>query len=222
MCIQSRTPEQSCCTISAMKLTVLLFALVLSANAQSAGDKPAETRVFTVNINGVDPKLHADVLQLMELSATREKFEAQKKTFVEEGRKKLVEKCPKCSPEFGNEWAKRMLAGMKTEEFMNVYVSAYEKHLTQEDVTELIEFQQKTNAHEQVVASPRLREKLQSVMPALMGDIMGGCVKLGAELGGKVGAEIEKEHPEYLKNVHSAPQHQPERMVVPWCKGYGV
>jgi hypothetical protein len=189
-----------------MKITVLLLALVLPANAQPAGDKPAETRVFTVN-NGVDPKLHAEVLQLVELSGVREKLEAQKQALVEEGRKKMAEKCPKCAPEFGNEWAKRMLARLRTEDFIHVYVSAYEKYFTREDIAELIAIKKKAKAHEQAVATPRLREKMQSVMPSLMGDIVGGCTKVGAELGSKVGGEIEKEHPEYFKEAYASPQH---------------
>jgi hypothetical protein len=189
-----------------MKITMLVLALVLSANAQSAGNKPAETRVFTLGIGPADTKFHGDVVRLMELSGAREKLEAQKKTMVEDGRKEMIEKCPKCAPEFANEWAKRMLQRFDPEAFINVYVSAYEKYLSQEDVTELIAIQKKTKAHEPVQATPRLREKLQSVMPSLMGDITGGCVKIGAELGGQVGREIAQEHPEYLKNANSAPR----------------
>jgi len=32
-------------------------------------------------------------------------------------------------------------------------------------------------------------------MPGVMGDSMGGCTKIAAKLG----AEIEREHPEYMK-----------------------
>jgi hypothetical protein len=31
-----------------------------------------------------------------------------------------------------------------------------------------------------------------------MGEIVGGSTEIGARLGGEIGAEIEKEHPEYF------------------------
>jgi hypothetical protein len=184
-----------------MKITVLLLALVLAANAQSAGDKPAERRVFTLGIDNVDPIHHAEVMQLLELSGVREKLELQKKSMVEEGRKKLMEKCQKCAPEFGEECARRVFARMRIEDFMNVYARAYEKYLTREDIAELISMQKKTNAHEKVEVTLRLREKLQSVLPSLMGDVMGGCVKLGVEIGGRASDEVAREHPEYIRTA---------------------
>jgi len=186
-----------------MKTALLLLTLILSANAQIAGDKAAERRVFNLDIdNNVDPNRHAEVLQLLELSGVREKLEAQKRSMVEDGRKKLMEKCTKCAPEFGNEWARLVLARMKTQDFMNVYAKAYEKYLTRDDIAELLAIQKKTKAHEKAETSPRLQEKLRSVLPSLMGDVMGGCVKIGAEIGGKASEEVAREHPEYIRTTH--------------------
>jgi len=184
-----------------MKITLLLFALVLAANAQTAGEKPAESRVFTLDMGHGDPGLHADVQRFVELSGARQKFAEQKKSMVEAGRKKMMERCPKCAPEFANEWARRMMQRLTADDFINVYVSAYEKYFSREDIAELIAMQEKINAHEPATTSPRLQEKVRSVMPSLMGDITGGCVKVGAEIGGKVGGEIQQEHPEYLKGA---------------------
>jgi hypothetical protein len=192
-----------------MKVIVVFLALVLSAAAQTVANNSAEPRVLTLDMGAprsVDPKLHADVVQLIELTGAREKLEAQKGAMVEEGSKKIVESCRECTPEFSKEWARRMLVRIRAEDFIDVYVKTYEKYFTQEDVTELIAIQKKTNAHEQVEPTPRLREKLQSVLPSLTGDLYGGCAKVGAELGGKVGQEIASEHPEYIKHSTTASQ----------------
>jgi hypothetical protein len=69
-----------------MKTALLLLTLILSANAQIAGDKAAERRVFNLDIdNNVDPNRHAEVLQLLELSGVREKLEAQKRSWWRTG-----------------------------------------------------------------------------------------------------------------------------------------
>jgi hypothetical protein len=38
-------------------------------------------------------------------------------------------------------------------------------------------------------------------MVTIQSEIIGGTTQLGAKLGGDIGKEIEKEHPEYFKNV---------------------
>jgi len=34
-----------------------------------------------------------------------------------------------------------------------------------------------------------------------MGDVMGGCVKLGVEIGGRASDEVAREHPEYIRTA---------------------
>ena len=183
-----------------------LSSFALAQRAPADQEKTALPRVLNLDVGtaaspAVDPKLHSDVMRLIELSGARQELDGRKKEMVEEGRKKMVESCPKCAPEFSKAWAKRMLERMNIEDFLDVYARAYEKYLNRDDVEELIDLKEKAAAHQPAQPSPRLREKIQSVMPALMGDIMGGCVKIGAELGSKVGEEIAAEHPEYVKNV---------------------
>ena len=193
-----------------MNIKVLALMLGLSSCALAQGapanqEKAASPRVITLDTGtanaAVDPKLHSDVMRLIQLSGARQELEGRKKEMVEEGRKKMVESCPKCAPEFSSAWANRMLERMNIEDFIDVYAKAYEKYLNRDDVEELIALKQKASAQQPAQPSPRLREKIQSVMPAMMGDIMGGCVKIGAELGSKIGEEIAAEHPEYVKNV---------------------
>ena len=52
-------------------------------------------------------------------------------------------------------------------------------------------------AEQPVSLSPAL-QKVLDLLPAIMGEIAGGCTEIGARLGGEIGAEIGKEHPEYV------------------------
>jgi hypothetical protein len=189
-----------------IKLLALMVAglsmFALAQGAQPGRGSAASSRVVTLDsTSGVDPQLHEEVLQLIDLSGARQDLEGRKAEMVEEGRKKMMEACPKCAPEFSTTWAKRMLERMNIEDFIHVYARAYEKYLGRDDVEELIELRKKALAHAPAQPSPRLRKKIESVMPTMMGDIMGDCVKIGAELGSQIAEEIATEHPEYVKNV---------------------
>jgi hypothetical protein len=208
-----------------MKTALLMFALVLSANAQSNSGQPAEQqRVFNLDMNqpayspqgmgalptqfsavdstSTDPGLHTDVMQYLELLGVRQKIAAQKPTFIEQARKKMIAQCPRCSVRFIDELAKRIASDMNMDDFIKVYAAVYEKYLTQPDVDELIEVQKKINAHQPPgEVSPQLRDKVRSLLPSIMGDITGGCTKVGAELGMKAARELEQEHPEFAKQA---------------------
>ncbi len=181
----------------AMKLLVpLLFALYL-APAQTPGPRP-----LAATPAAVDPKLHADVLKLVEISGARQQVQASVLKSVPDGKKSMMEKCPNCTPEFGDEWAKRMTQRLNADEFVAVFVEEYEKYLTDADVIELISLQQNAGATPPPAPSDRLKSRMESVMPSLMGEIMGRCTEIGAKLGGQIGQEIQAEHPEYL---HATP-----------------
>ncbi len=171
-----------------------LFAQTATTpSAAPQSEKPAEPTVKP------DPKLHADVVKLVELTGAKKRLESGFPSMVEDGRKEMMKRCPQCSPEFGEEWSKRMVARLKAEDFLKVFVRAYEKNFTDDEILELIKIQEKNNDSQPVGPSPHLKEKLTTIMPTLMGEIMGGCTQVGAKLGAEIGAEIEKEHPEYTK-----------------------
>lgn len=190
-----------------MKLTIayLVLSFSLAAHAQTPTEKPP-AKPPTENTGKVDAKLHGDVLKLLELSGVRERVDISLKPMVEKGRKEMMEQCPKCAPEFGDEWAKRMLARLKADDFLNVYVQAYEKHFTDEEITELIDMQRKKNEVPPPSPSPQLKEKLNTILPTLFSEIIGGCAQVGAKLGGEIGEEIGKEHPEYLETKSDSPK----------------
>jgi hypothetical protein len=190
-----------------MKFAIALLTLTLNlaTHAQAPTENPA-LQTGPESTKKTDPRLHADVLKLMELTGIRELVESSLKPMVDKGRQEMTTQCPKCSPEFGDEWAKRMLARIKVDDFMEVYVQAYEKHFTDEEIAELISLQRKKNDVPPPSLSPQLKEKLNAILPTLLSEIMGGCAQVGAKLGGEIGMEIEKEHPEFLKPRPETPK----------------
>ncbi len=108
-----------------------------------------------------------------------------------------MDKCQGCAPEFGKEWKRRFLERTNINDYLDVYVRAYEKYFTNAEINELIVLQKETS--KTAVPSPALKERLTAVMPELMADAIGDCGKIGAKLGAQIGAEIEREHPEYMK-----------------------
>ncbi len=175
-----------------------VLAIAFAASAQSTGDRPSEQQSASTS-NKVDPTLHADAVKLVEASGAREAVKGNLKQTVEEGKKKIAEKCSTCDPAFAEEWGKRMLERLKVDDFLDVYASVYEKYFTDEELKQLIALQPTAENPKRREPSADLKAKLTSVMPSVMGDSVGGCAKIGAKLGGEIGAEIEKEHPEYFK-----------------------
>jgi hypothetical protein len=183
-----------------MKHFLLILALTLSANAQAPIGKAAEPRDPVV-ASKVDSKLHADTIKLVEISGIRQRIQGNLKQMVADGKKQMMEKCQACSPEFADVWEKRMIERTNIQDYLDVFVSVYEKYFTDEEINELIDLQTKKNSSATASPSPSLKEKLSSIMPSVMGDSIGGCAKVGAKLGGEVGAEIEREHPEYVRSA---------------------
>jgi hypothetical protein len=181
-----------------MKWTLLLLALLLSANAQSPVDKPSEPSE-SARATKVDPKLHADAIRLVEVSGAKQHLQDNFKRMVDDGAKAMMEKCERCTTEFRDEWKKRFLERSSLQDYLDVYARVYEKYLTDTEINELIALQKDKGSSKAASPSPALKQKLTSVMPSLMADSIGDCAKIGATLGGEIGSEIEREHPEYIK-----------------------
>lgn len=150
----------------------------------------------------VDPKLHADVVRLVDLDGARQRMQNGLKPLIENGKNVMMRTC-NCDPAFGEEWAKRMLARTNLDDYVSVIVRTYEKYLSDDEVLQLIALTEKKNS-QPVNPSPQLKEKLASIMPSLQSEIMGGTTQIGAKLGAEIGQEIGKEHPEYFKQPTSA------------------
>ena len=188
-----------------MKYSILFFSLVLSVHlaAQSPDATAAQTNTGAADSSKTDAnqaaaKPYADILQLVELSGVRNQVPVLWKSMVEDGRKQMIEQCEMCSKKFTDEWAKRMMERMKMDDVIDIWVKAYEKHFTSEEITSLIELQRKTNAHEKIEMSSALATKLQAELPAVKNEFNDGCAKLASDLGSTITSEIQQEHPEYL------------------------
>jgi hypothetical protein len=168
-----------------MKLLFLLTAVSWIASAQEP--KPA-----------VDPKLHESAVTLVQATGAYEKMKSSVPQMVEDAKKRMGPLVPQATPEFLEEWGKRMAARIQINEYVDVIVRVYEKHFTTDELQELIALQLAKKDQKRSL-SAALQEKLSSEMPKVMGEIVGACTELGAKLGAKIGTEIEKEHPEWLK-----------------------
>jgi hypothetical protein len=92
----------------AIRISAIVLALLLTASAQGPAEKPKEQKPTVVD--SVDAKFHANVLKLVESSGIKQQFQANFAKTLEMGKKNMMEACPTCAPEFGEEWAKRMAA----------------------------------------------------------------------------------------------------------------
>jgi hypothetical protein len=147
----------------------------------------------------VDPKLHADAIRLVEVAGAKQRLQDNFKQMVHDGAKQMMEKCPRCAPEFVDEWKKRFLERSNLQDYLDVYVRVYEKYSTDAEMNELIALQKDKGTSKAASPSPALKEKLVSVMPSVRGDSVGGCAQIGAKLGAEIGSEIEREHSEFLR-----------------------
>jgi hypothetical protein len=189
-----------------MKQGLLLLVLALAAHAQSPADKP-NAQNSPDAADKASAKLHADAIKLVEATGARQRVQGGLKQMLEEGKKYMMGKCPACKPAFSDEWEKRMLERLKVEDFLAVYVRVYEKYFTDEEITELISLQSAKQDSPPRTPSPALKQKLDKVMPSLMGEAIGGCSEIGAKLGAEVGAEIQKEHPDYVGTESKPEEH---------------
>jgi len=161
-------------------------------------DKHSEPSENTI-AKKVDPKLHAGAVRLVEVSGAKQRLQDDFKQMVDDGVKQLMEKCQRCTPEFGAEWKKRFVERSNLQDYLDVYVRVYEKYFTDAEINELIGLGKDKGTSRAASRSPALKEKLTLVMPSVRRDAVGGCEEIGAKLGAEIGTEIEREHPEYMK-----------------------
>ncbi len=134
----------------------------------------------------------------------RKKLLEQKSAIAQAGGDEIRRTSPNVDPAFVEEWTKRMAARINMDDFIAVYVHAYEVHFTDAELQELIQAQIDSNQSKQPTLSPQLRQKLTTDGITIQSEIMGGCSQIGAKLGGEIGLELEKEHPEWFKHAQPA------------------
>jgi hypothetical protein len=181
-----------------MKWTAMLFALTLFVNAQSLVDKRSESGQNTI-AKTVDPARHADAARLVEASGAKQRLQDNFEQMVDEGVRQLMDKCQRCTPAFGVEWKKRFIERSNLQDYVDVYVRAYEKYFTDSEINELISWGKDKGTAKAVSRSPALKEKLTLVTPSIRREAVSESEQIGAKLGEQIGNEIEREHPEYMK-----------------------
>jgi hypothetical protein len=169
-----------------------LLAQQLESQPGSSSSEKGATRA------SVDPKLHADVAKLLQLDGTRERMERALPELVEQAKAMMVKVCGDCGPAVSEEWGKRVLARTNIDDYVSVYVKAYEKYFTDNDVLELLMLIEQKYQQPRPTLSPKLKEKLESVLPSFQSEVMGASTQIGAKLGSEIEIEIRKEHPDYF------------------------
>lgn len=170
---------------------VLAVALALRAHSQAPATQPSPEP-------DVAPEVHLKAVKLVETSGARDRLVASIPDMIIQGKTAMQKQCPGCDPAFFTEWAKRMTDRLKVDDFVNVAVRAYEKRFTNDELNEFLAVVNSQKTDKPVPLSSALQKKVVDLLPAIMGEIAGGTTQIGAKLGGEIGAEIQKEHPEYF------------------------
>jgi len=186
-----------------MRFAILLAAAIF-AGAQESADKRPQTTVAESSAPEVDARLHSDVMKLVELDGTRAAIQNNLRQLINQGKNTMVRLCPTCDPAYGDEWARRMLARAKVDDFLDIYVHVYEKHFSDDEVQQLIAVQNQIRSSQPPTFPNALKQKLAAEMVTIRSEIVGGTTQVGAKLGGEIGKEIELEHPEYFSKVSKA------------------
>jgi hypothetical protein len=169
----------------------LALALAVHLNAQVPAGQPTPNSDVTAEV-------HLKAVKLVEMMGGRDRLVAALPEIIEQSKAEMKKQCPDCNPAFLTEWGKRMTARLKVDDYVNVSVRAYEKRFTDDELTEFLAVASSQKTEKPVPLSPALQKKISDLMPAIMGEIIGGSAEIGAKLGGEIGTEIQKEHPEYV------------------------
>ena len=188
-----------------MKFAIILAAAVL-AHAQEPATKSPPTSMAENSQPAVDARLHADVVKLIELTGVRAAIQSSFAQNIGESKARVMQACGGCATEFAEEWAKRMLARAKVDDYVDVYVRVYEKYFNDDEIRQLIVSQNEARNSQPQTISDALKQKITAQFPSLQSEIMGGTTQVGAKLGGEIGAEIQQEHPEYFKQPANLPK----------------
>jgi hypothetical protein len=150
------------------------------------------------NAAPVDKELHENVVKLIELMGVRQRILDTRERTVQAGKRQILHQFPSYNPAFADEWAKRMAARMNADDYVDVMVAVYEKHYNNDDVLELIQAQRDSAPPRIPNISQPLKDKVAANATAMQSEMMTGFAQVGERLGGAIGAEVGKEHPEWV------------------------
>ncbi|WP_109486801.1 hypothetical protein [Occallatibacter savannae] len=172
---------------------------------------PQQPETPTVGIStvqttaGVDSRAHEATVHLVEVLGLKEKMMVGVDADLDRGIAVMKAQAPSLSPEFIEEWRKRMKARLKPEDFIAVVVQVYERHFTADELDQLDKVAISKKEGKPTVLPDALKEKLQKNAIAIQSEIIGGTSQIGARLGMEIGEEIGKEHPEWVASPAQKP-----------------
>lgn len=155
----------------------------------------------------VDRKAHDAAVRLVDAMGIKEEVAEKMDSNVERGVAKMRSELPNLSPEFVNEWRKRMKARLNPDDYVAIVAQVYEKYFTAEELDQLCAVVISKKQGKTAELSDALSEKFQNNEQAIDSEIAKGTTQISARLGSEVGQEIAKEHPEWVP--FSAPQSAP-------------
>jgi hypothetical protein len=194
-----------------MKLAAGLLILLCGIGLRSSAQQPAPAASQTPTVTAADSTLHENVVKLVELMGSRKRILDGRDKALAEGREKMLQIEPNLTPEFGDEWVKRMHDRYNVDDYLNVIIAVYEKHFNKTEIEELTQIQLDANDSKTPTVSPALKEKLGKEGSTIMSEVLGGCGQVGAKLGADIGQEIGREHPEWVKEVKPAGDAAPKK-----------
>jgi len=192
-----------------MRLLFMSLLLFASAGCIEAQQLPASPSLSTPAANKED--LHEKAVELVKLMGIRQRLVDTLESNIQKGKEAMLKNNTKYDPAFYEEWAKRMQARTNIDDYVNVWVGVYEKHLNGVELSEMIQAQTEYNKTKQFSLPTPLKDKLTSSAIAMQSEVMGGCSQVGAKLGGEIGQEIEKEHPDWVKQTKPIDKTAPTR-----------
>jgi len=172
--------------------------IVAAAAAARARKAASHSQAVDLESGGAVSAAPADARALVETLGMRDKLEERWQATYKEARTKMMAACPQCDRRFFDEWSRRMQERVSTDRVMEICAHAFAAHLSQSDIAELTELRRKQLAHQSGQASPELKQKLQTALPAILGDISGEVMKVSVQEGTRIGGEIGREHPEWV------------------------
>lgn len=182
--------------------TVLIFCFAHTGNCQNA-----DTQSITMHpgpaVPAIDVKAHDATVHLVQVLGLKEKMIEGMDADLDKGVEAMKAQVSSLSPEFTQEWRRRMKARLKPEDFVAVVVQVYERHFTTEELEELSNVAIGRKEGKAVALPQAFKEKFQKDAVEIQSEIIGGTSQIGAKLGMEIGQEIAREHPDWTSSSAS-------------------
>lgn len=142
---------------------------------------------------------NSNAAELIDLMGVGKRFDADRNRSMTEAKQRLLRDYPILTPAFVNEWGRRVMEGMNTDDYATIAANVYASHFSDDELAQLVRGQKNLNAGKPIGLPLTLRQKLERELPTMAGEIAGGYAQTGAKLGAEVAEQVAKEHPDWLR-----------------------